>query len=248
MTWFHQIASVFSVNEAEKAIIMEKLPGLANVPQCLLGFDLHPEKRSMKAYFSPLLKHVLTGESTDPIIFDLLKRLDPLGAGFVAPLSKLEAFRTVEPQRNIDVVGIDCIRPETGARVKLYTRLTPSVNNFEHIRHQLTLGGRLTDEMTLKGIELLRGIWHLLLDESEYFTDRDESKPENEVPNPHSGIMISWEVQPGKDSPSPKLYVPMWKFSTSNRSIAERYEQIFKKWGWSWGEDGKYTSAIESAL
>jgi DMATS type aromatic prenyltransferase len=248
MTWFHQLAAVFCVNEEEKAILKTKLPGLANIPQCLLGFDLHPTKRSMKGYFAPLYKHLLTGENTDPIIFALLKRLEPLGPDFVPALSKLEAFREAEPQRNIDVVGIDCIQPEAGARVKLYTRLTPGVNNFSHIQHQLTLGGRLTDATTLEGVELLRGIWHLLLDEPEDWAARDVSKPENEPPSPHSGIMISWEVQPGKDAPSPKLYVPLWKFSSSNRSIAERYERIFEKWGWDWGVNGGYTSAIRNAL
>jgi len=248
MTWFHQLASVFCVNEEQKSVLMTKMPGLADVPQCLLGFDLHPDRWSMKAYFAPLYQHLLTGKNTDGVIFDLLKRLKPLGQGFAPALSKLESFREAEPQRNIDVVGIDCIRPDAGARVKLYTRLTPSVNNFDHIRHQLTLGGRVTDQTTLEAVELLRGIWHLLLDEPEGFAESRDSKPENEPPTPHSGIMISWELQPGIDSPSPKVYVPLWKFSKGNGTIAEMYKQIFQKWGWSWGKDGRYGSAIEKAL
>ncbi|KAF1952763.1 aromatic prenyltransferase [Byssothecium circinans] len=209
---------------------------------CLLGFDLHLDKRSMKAYFAPMYKHLLTGENTDQTIFALLKGLQPLGEGFVPALKKLEEFRAAEPQRNIDVVGIDCIKPEDGARVKLYTRLFPNLNAFATVEHHLTLGGRVTDETTLKGVELLRGIWHLLLDEPEGFTQGTTHKQETDAGSPHSGIMISWELQPFKESPSPKLYVPLWKFSNSNKSIAERYEKILDHFGaaikQAFGDDG----------
>jgi DMATS type aromatic prenyltransferase len=249
MTWYHQFASVFIASKEEKTILKAKLPPqLARIPDCLLGFDLHPEKRSMKAYFAPLYKHILSGENTDHVIFDLLKRLEPLGERFVPALAKLEEFRAAEPQRNIDVVGIDCIKPEDGARVKLYTRLFPNLNTFSLVEHHLTLGGRVNDQTTLEGIEILRGIWHLLLDEPEGFAESQTHKQEIDPDSPHSGIMISWEVQPGKDSPSPKLYVPLWKFCTSNKSILARYVKVFDKFGWTWGKGGGYKTMIEKAL
>lgn len=249
MTWFHQFANVFCVADEDKAALKAKLPPqLARIPQCLLGFDLHPNKRSMKGYFAPMYRHLLTGQNTDKVIFDLLKNLRPLGEDFIPSLSKLEEFRAEEPQRNIDVVGIDCIKPEDGARVKLYTRMAPNTNSFDRVEHHLTLGGRIKDELTLQAVELLREIWHLLLDEPEGFASSRQSKPEADPQSPHAGIMISWEVQPGKESPSPKLYVPLWMFAKSNKSILENYEQILKRWNWSWGEDGKYKSAIEQAL
>lgn len=249
MTWFQQFAEVLVASDEEKKVLKAKLPPqLARIPDCLLGFDLHPSSRSMKAYFAPMYRHILTGENTDETLFSLLKGLKPLGEGFVPALEKLEQFRKAEPQRNIDVVGIDCIKPEDGARVKLYTRLFPNLNAWSTVEHHLTLGGRVTDETTLQGIEILKDIWHLLLDENEGFTGANTHKEETDAGSPHSGIMISWEVQPFKESPSPKLYVPLWKFSNNNKSIAQRYEKILERFGWSWGKSGKYSSAIEDAL
>ena len=249
MSWFEQFAAVFCVPEADLPALKAKLPPqIASIPNCLLGFDLDKASRSMKAYFSPLYKHLLTGENTDKVIFDLMKSLRPAGQGFEPALKLLEDFRSAEQVRNIDVVGFDCIKPEAGARIKLYTRLAPGENTFAHVEHHLTLGGRLTDGLTLKEVELLRDIWHLLLDEPEGFAQRTSSKTETDLQSPHSGMMVSWEVQSGNPLPSPKLYVPRWTFTNSNKNIAEGYEKIFDKWGWGWGANGKYRRTIEEAL
>lgn len=248
MTWFRRFASEFCMTEEEKKTMEAKLPELAYIPQCLLGFDILPGSRSMKGYFSPLLKHMLSGGNTDELIFKVMRSLAPGPEGFGPALDLLEAFRSTENVQKIDVVGLDCIDPNAGARIKLYTRLHPHENNFSQIEHHLTLGGRLTDEQTLGEVELLRDIWHLLLDEPEGFTEKDESKKEIGPIDPHSGIMISWEVSPGKPNPSPKLYVPRWKFSSSNAGIGKNYEKIFDKWNWAWGADGQFKRAIEQAL
>lgn len=243
MTWYEQMAAVFSVKDEDKPTLMQRLPGVADIPQSLLGFDLVGAKQSMKGYFGPLYQHVLTGENTNPLLFRTLRNLKPLGEGFDPALGKIEAFMATEPHMNVNVVGIDCIEPALGARAKLYTRLRPNENAFELVRRNLTLGGRLTDRATLESIGILRGIWHHLLGIPEWQTESDESKLENETPDPHSGIMISWEIQPGKEIPSAKVYVPLWKFHSSNKSIAESYEKIMAKWGWSF----EYSPLIQGA-
>ena len=248
MDWFHQTAAIFCLSEEEKATLKAKVPQLSTIPQYLIGFDLDPESRALKAYFAPMYKHILTGEDTDKLIYDLVKRLNPLGERLVPALRKVEEFRAEEPQRPVDCIGIDCIKPSDGARFKLYTRLPQSKNNFSFIKHQMTLGGRLSDATTLEGLEHLRGIWHLLFDEAdEAWTERDESKEEREHEGPHFGLLLSWELQPGNEAPIPKLYVPLWKFARSNRAIADNYTKIFQRWGWSWGEGDKYRGVIERA-
>ena len=256
MTWFHQTASVFCLSEQELADLKAKVPQLSSIPQYLIGFDLEPEERTLKAYFAPMYKHILHQADTDRLIYDLVRRLSPgaTGAGggtsLVPALEKIEAFRAAEaePPRPVDCIGIDCIKPEAGARFKLYTRLPKNKNNFSFLRHQMTLGGRLAGDETLEeGLLLLRGIWHLLFDEPEGFADEDRSKEENQQEGPHFGLLLSWELQPGNESPIPKLYVPLWKFASSNKVIAENWEKIFQKWGWAWGQNNRYKAAIERA-
>lgn len=250
MQWFRQLASVFCVTEAEKSLLKAKLPPqLSYVPQCLLGFDLHPDgRRSMKGYFAPFYKDLLTGKSSDAAVFKLIMDLESDGKDFGPVVDVLQEFRSTRQVREIDVIGIDCVDPSSGPRIKLYTRLAPSKNEFSFVVDHLTLGGRLTDESTLQQVEIIREIWPLLLVEPEGDGPSAQSKEELGPDDPHSGIMISWEIQAGKPIPSSKIYVPRWKFSTSNRAIAESYEKIFTKWGWNWGNEGRYKDAVQKAL
>lgn len=252
MIWADQLAKVFCATEEEMPILRSKLPpSIGRIPQCLLGFDLHPERRGLKVYYSPLCKRLITGDQTDNLVFESLKNLKPLGDGLVPALDKLKAFRDSvgEEVGTIDVIGVDAINPQQGARIKIYTRMPPGQNSFDKVEHHLTLGGRINSETVNKQIELLRGVWHLLLDEQQGFTERLESKPELGNRDAHSGIMVSWEVQPGKAEPSPKLYVPLWKFSNNNKAIAENYQEIFEKWSWKTGNEPHWhLSAIEGAL
>jgi DMATS type aromatic prenyltransferase len=246
MTWCSKLSAVFSATEDEKTILKAKLPQLASIPQCLLGFDLHENRQSMKAYFGPLLRNILTGEDTDDLVFRTLLDMDE---GFKTAIELLSTFRSSQPSiRKIDVVGVDCIPPADGARIKLYARLTPGVNNFKYVENNLTLGGRLANEAIRSQVDYLRGIWHILLHEPAGWTETGKDKPEIGPVDPHSGIMISWEIQPGKNEPVPKLYVPQWKFSTSNRAIANQYAEIFKQWEWGWKDGDQYKSVIKSAL
>lgn len=247
MDWFHQTASVFCLSEEEMHTLLSKSEKLSAIPQFLIGFDLEPEDRTLKAYFAPMYKHFLHGADTDQLIYDLIPKLTG-GQNLVPALEKIKSFRTEEPQRGVDCIGIDCIKPELGARFKLYTRLPQNKNNWSFVRHHMTLGGRLTPDETLEeGIELLKGVWHLLFNEPEGYADEDRSKVENKPEEPHFGLLLSWELQPGNDKPIPKLYVPLWKFSNSNREIAENWKKIFQKWGWAWGEGDHYKSVIEQA-
>jgi DMATS type aromatic prenyltransferase len=73
------------------------------------------------------------------------------------------------------LVGIDCVDPKTrkDARVKCY--IHTSGNSFAVVRDVLTLGGRLTDETSLKRVEILKTIWPMLINEPEGLNTADES-------------------------------------------------------------------------
>ncbi|KAK7754512.1 hypothetical protein SLS62_003532 [Diatrype stigma] len=247
MGWFNELASeLFILNEQDIATVNAMMPpSLARVPQYYIALDLNGGQRQMKVYFCPLIKQMVTGLDSDEASFRVLNRLDP---GFAAPLQAISDFRAAcEEPLAIQMIGIDCVAPEAGARVKLYTR-TES-NTMDNVRNHVTLGGRRNDETTLKGLEVLSEVWHLLLDEPQGLADPSVSKPVNDPTNIwHTSIIYSWEVQPRKALPDVKVYVPLWQYSRSNRAIAQNLEKVFEKQGWSWGIDGTYRRLLVDAF
>lgn len=247
MGWFEQLRAEFGPSSEEKKMLSAALPHFPQVPDQLLAVDFKTGgKRAMKAYIGPGIKEMTTGIEPNRASIDAIKNLKPDGERFAPALDVFEEYRASRPTpAKITMLGIDCIEPQAGARIKMYTR-TES-NAFESIRDQVTLGGRRGDDTTTEGLQILSQIWHLLLNEKEAVAE-DFSKPERNPPTMHSGLMISWEFQLDKDLPEPKVYVPLWQFSGSNREISANIENVFKKWGWSWGTEGKYSAAINDAL
>lgn len=54
------------------------------------------------------------------------------------------------------VIGIDCVSPKAGARIKIY--IDPQYNTWEAVQQHITLGGKLRDETTLEGLAILRNM------------------------------------------------------------------------------------------
>ncbi|KAI1258549.1 aromatic prenyltransferase [Xylariaceae sp. FL1019] len=242
MEWFNKIAAVFFLDNSECEAVRPMLPpSVARIPQYLLAFDFNGSKRKMKAYFCPALKQMSTGLDPDTATLDLVRSLGPDLADSLKAIGEWKS-RCAEPLA-IQMIGLDCLAPENGARIKLYTR-TES-NAFHNIRDHVTLGGQKTDETTLAGLKVLAEIWHLLLDEPSGIADPSVSKPVNDETNIwHKAIIYSWELAPGKKLPEVKVYVPLWQYSRSNRAIVNNLEEVFKRLDWSWGTEGTYKKTI----
>lgn len=248
MRWFKQFASEFFPSEEEREAIKGKMPpDTTRIPRCFIAFDLDGGDRVMKAYFSPMMKHMATGMNSDEASVNLIKRLDPYGKSLVPALNFIEEYQAIcqEPPL-IQVIAIDCVDPGAGARVKIY--VNPRSNAFDAVRDHVTFGGRRTDKTTLEGLAVLREIWHLLLDEPEDNADDSFSKPVIDPKRGHQGMCCSWELRPGQDMPDVKVYVPLFQYFSSDRAITENLERVFKKRGWSWGVDGTYKMMVEQTL
>jgi DMATS type aromatic prenyltransferase len=149
---------------------------------------------------------------------------------------------------SIELVGIDCVDEASlsDARVKLYVHTMS--NSFNMVRDYVTLGGRLQDKTTLKGLGVLRDIWHLLLQEPEGLVDDDYSKPLNDGSMLCQRLYFSFEMRPGREFPEVKTYLPTWNYVRSDEATVQNYEQVFRKCGQEWGEEGRYRKVFESAL
>ena len=83
LRWFNQFADQFFPSATDDAILIEKVPkDTIRIPKVFLAFDLHEEKRIMKAYFYPIIKYMTSKMNSDRVGFDLIRRLDPLGPSF----------------------------------------------------------------------------------------------------------------------------------------------------------------------
>lgn len=154
----------------------------------------------------------------------------------------------------LPLVGIDCLDPRThkNARVKCY--LHTSSNSFAVVRDVLTLGGRLSDDTSLKRVETLKSVWPLLINELEgpqsdaATMDESWSKPERLNRTGYSGIQYTIEITPGQAIPDTKIYVPLFQYTDSSEVAERNFESALKKLGNEWGLSGKYRSVMQEIL
>ncbi|KAH7360215.1 aromatic prenyltransferase [Rhexocercosporidium sp. MPI-PUGE-AT-0058] len=250
MRWFDQLAAEFFPSEADAAILKEKVPkDTMHIPKVFLAFDLGEEKITMKAYFYPIIKYMTSALNSDRAGFDLIRRLDPLGSSFGPAIDLIENYQKLlyqDPPMTV-VIGIDCVSPEAGARIKIY--IDPKANTWRTVQQHVTLGGQLTDKTTLDGLAVLRDSWNLLINESEDKEIEDNYVKSFTGTQPcSSGACFSWELKPGQAHPDVKIYVPLCQYFKNDKAITRAVENIYRKRGWVWGFEGAYEKIISDAF
>lgn len=224
--WLEQIWPQWFVSdkaEVKKAKAMLP-PHKARVPQIFLAFDMKGAQRLMKAYLFPVLKHLATGISTDQLTWNVIRNLKPGGERFESPINKLSKFLSSYKEHiPVEMIAIDCIDPAK-ARIKIYGRT--KTNSKATIRDCCTLGGTQTDEMTMRGVEQLQTIWHLIMDEPCGLAET-QSKPPRYPKDHHLGICFVFEMRPDQDRVEVKAHLP-WAQTNSKdiRTIANFTEAL----------------------
>ncbi|KAL2004817.1 hypothetical protein VTN00DRAFT_3090 [Thermoascus crustaceus] len=187
----------------------------------LLPANEHRDGQAMlKAYFFPMLKSLETGKSEARLVFDSALKLDSEQYPIAPALSMVEAYvASCPPEENarVEFLSIDCNDPDE-SRIKIYFR-TPCTS-FNKVREVYTLGGRLKDETTRAGLDILKELWPLLL---------------NSWPSIQriAGVLFNFETTPGKIYPEPKLYIPVKHHAKSDIAIAGGLSSCFHRQGWT---------------
>ncbi|POR31661.1 Dimethylallyl tryptophan synthase [Tolypocladium paradoxum] len=223
-----------------------EVPSLKRLPFVFVAFDLSGPKTSIKAYFNPKAKEIVTGEPATDVTWNVLRSLTPsLNAASIDVLEQFLAERAVPG--TVELVGVDCVDEASlsDARVKIYVYTWN--NSFNTVRDYVTLGGLLQDKTTLKGLAILRDIWHLLLQEPEGLDD-DYNKPVNDNSIFYQKLYFSFEMRPGREFPEVKTYLPTWNYVRSDEATVQNYEEIFRKCGYELGDKGRYRKLFESAF
>ena len=247
--WFEKFAKAYYPSGEDEVKLTEVMPkNTIRIPKVFLAFDLKGSRQSMKAYFYPVIKNMTSGLNSDNAVFELVRSLGV--EGFDEQLGVIEGYEKRlggEEGPLTVVVGIDCIKVEEGARIKIY--IEPRSNSFAAAKQHLTLGGLLKDKTTLEGVEILREMWNLMINEpEEKEIDEGWEKPVKETFPKSSGACFSWELRPGKTVPDVKVYVSLRQFYETDRGIVGAMEKVFAKRGWAWGVEGKYGEVIGDAL
>ncbi|KAL5593626.1 hypothetical protein FOBRF1_012728 [Fusarium oxysporum] len=249
LRWFNQFAAEFYPSEEDAMTLAEKMPkDTIRIPKVFLAFDLKDDKQTMKAYFYPVIKWMTAKQNSDRAGFDLIRRLDPLGPSFGPAIDTIEKYQSKlyqDPPLTV-VIGIDCISPEEGPRVKIY--IEPQSNTWEAVVQHVTLGGQVTDKMTMDGLAILRDMWHILINEPEdkEFDEKFSKRILEDKPDV-SGACFSWELKPGQDVPDVKIYVPLNQYFKNDKYATEAMEKVFRKRGWAWGIEGTYKKIVSDA-
>lgn len=150
------------------------------------------------------------------------------------------------PRPFFNLVSVDCLNIDNGkGRVKLYARI--NCNAFACIRDAITLGGRITDEVTLECLRRLRSVWHLLLNDPACERDEDYSRPVA-VESARRGIDINWEISDRLPVPQAKVYVPVSVFHASDLEANRSLTGAFRKLDWHEWADGRYETMLRRVL
>ncbi|KAI1121485.1 tryptophan dimethylallyltransferase-domain-containing protein [Nemania abortiva] len=224
----------------------EKAPAIKRIPFGLTAFDLKGSDVSMKLYINPRAKEIATGIKASDIIWKMMRNMTP--AFKPEAVDIMEKFVSSIPGSPIELVAIDCFDEAclSEARVKIY--LHTRSNTFKTVREYVTLRGELCDQETEEGLEILRDIWHLWLQEPDGISGEDFEKPLNDASMLCQKLYFSIELQPGEDVPKVKSYLPTWNYVRSDEETISNYEKIFRKCGHVWGENGRYGQIFTAAF
>nr|J7FK08.1 RecName: Full=Indole diterpene prenyltransferase idtF; AltName: Full=Indole-diterpene biosynthesis cluster protein F [Claviceps paspali]AFO85419.1 aromatic prenyl transferase [Claviceps paspali] len=248
-----------TTKEAQKAVekmpewILEHLekgavvPRIKNLPFGFVAFDLKESDVSIKLYITLKAREIFTGKSAADVIFDSLRNFTP--AFKPEAIDMIQNFLSgLSEKMPLEVIAIDCVDEAhlSEARVKLYCHSTS--NSFNTVKKWLTIGGKVKDENTLKGLQILRSMWHLFIQKPEGIPDDELETPVNLENALKHRMYFSFELKPGQDIPQVKTYLPIWRYAPSDEQAIDNFEAAFRQCHHPWGEDGTYGRIFRNAL
>ncbi|KAJ7748542.1 tryptophan dimethylallyltransferase-domain-containing protein [Mycena maculata] len=168
------------------------------VSEIYLGFDCSHHSSTMKAYFMPRIRSLVSKESPEEMVKKVTDRL-----GLERPWAKVGNFLSLFPSGDrpaIKIVAIDCV-PGSRNRLKIYFRI--NILSYSHMEYFLTLGGVLSTADLSASFQNARLVWDAMTKESGL---------SNDLPTQSSYLpsgLIYYELKQGDDSPSSKVrYLP----------------------------------------
>jgi DMATS type aromatic prenyltransferase len=246
MTWYKEVMEAMYLTPEEEASLQARWSSDApRPPHHFFAYGCKGMKRDFKPYFHPFLKTQATGKSSAEVIYDGIRSVRTLKDELDPAVNLVKQYTDARTDVFVPhMIGVDCVEPKN-ARLKLYG-MAPS-NAWNLMEDVMTLGGRLTDPETMRGVQMFREIYPLLMNEERGALDPARSKEPRNPGTAHKGTIHSFEMKPGRELPEPKVYLPIWQFAEKEGQNVATMQKIFRRFGWNDTAD-RYALALQGAL
>lgn len=218
---FDHFTSLFFVKpgSAEHDQVKKRLTPGKHLSSAFLAFNLGRDgDATVKAYLFPTLCSIATGLSTSEIVFDAVRKLNI----DLPDLRILEEYLAARPDLRVEFLAVDLIS-RRDARIKIYVRTMRS--SLANVQDIYTLGGRCSVDA---GIDTLGDLWRSVL-------NLNSSTPDSlEVSHSGfhtSGVLFGFELRQGAELPSPKVYLPIWHYASSDYDVATALADFLRDHG-----------------
>ncbi len=201
----------FADNDDSSAIFSERQGHRSSI---FLAFEFVDQRPLVKAYLLPLVKAVQTSRTVSAIVSEALRdqAQDPMELESLYKL--LDFLETTGRAYKLQpiIFAFDCVAVNK-SRIKVYAR-TP-LTSYASVR---AIMGMFDVEHNKKnGLEELQQLWHLVL------STKGDSNPKEPLPykeHTTSGILYYFEVRPGSQTITPKVYIPVKHYGQNDEAIA----------------------------
>ncbi|PYI01306.1 DMATS type aromatic prenyltransferase [Aspergillus sclerotiicarbonarius CBS 121057] len=213
---YHHFVRDFGISEAETTKLNQEVFGPHSVQSTYnIGFDFKDTGVATKGYIFLKLKERASGVPMWRLLSESLGRLDAMaGRGDVVAVRQVvEYMKEGGGFNEYTYLAWDFV-DAAKSRVKVYG--VHGDLRLEKAEEVWTMGGRLEDPATLRGLELVRRLWGLL--EGDKLVDVGV-------------LMWNYEIRPGCDMPVPKLYLPL--LGRNDMFVAKTLAQFFQSLGWT---------------
>ncbi|PKX97582.1 uncharacterized protein P174DRAFT_449186 [Aspergillus novofumigatus IBT 16806] len=200
----HTLAADLTLTDRDEQLLTAELAKTNWKTQILLALDLTKTGITVKEYFYPVIKAAATGRSVAELCFSAIRKVDVQGR-LAAPCKAIEAHMQRQTQTDLHFLSVDLVDPGT-TRFKLY--LMELEVTLAKVEEHWTLGGTLTDEETMRGLQMIRELWVDL-----GIVDGKRAEPQRpSLPGDPLSIVpffMNYEMTPGQPLPKPKFYFPL---------------------------------------
>ncbi|KAJ7191734.1 aromatic prenyltransferase [Mycena pura] len=153
LDWFNICAEEVLLADTQQAPQPKGHP----VSETFLGFDCSHYSATIKVYFMPRIRALVTKETPDEMMARLTSRL-----GLEKPWAKVTHFLShflLEDRPGIEIVAVDCVQAAQN-RLKIYFRT--DILSYSHMEYFLTLGDALPATEVAASLQNARRLWATL--------------------------------------------------------------------------------------
>ena len=229
--WFYQLSEQFTSPKIQETKCSQDRSSWLNSkkPQSSLfiAFELGDDVPLVKSYMLPSAAQSITEKSSREIIIDILSTPECCKQWPSLP-TLLGIWTAQGPSFDLDpfMIAIDCVAPSK-SRLKVYAR-TPrtSLKDVQAIMSMFEDKSKI-----LNGLEELSELWHLVF--SLPNNDCNGKNTSHLPPKKHdtSGILFYFEVRPGSNKITTKVYLPVRHYGLNDLSIARGLQTFFENRG-----------------